>query len=139
MSESNLFSWAGSQPIWIQVFIGLVLFFFGLPLLVYLAAELFFVIGDSLAAVKVKFSQEAKAQRLPTTPEPDQFSDEVLFQALCHSFNGRRTTAQIEAYLSNKTSAEKSALKKNPKVLRALAEMKNEAIGPSYKPPCLPL
>ena len=126
MSESNMFSWASSQPIWIQVFIGLFLFFVVLPVVIFVVSEMFSGIGTSLDNLAKTFSRKSIPQVPQAATEPDKFSDEVLLQALCHIYSGRKTSSQIMDYLSDKTAAERSALKKNPQVLRAIAEMSNE-------------
>lgn len=128
MSEGNLISWAGSQPIWVQVFIGLALFFVGLPLAILLFSELFSAVGTSIASMAKGFSKEEPPRPQAVTQE-DSFSDDVLLQALCKSQGGRKTEEQIRDFLSYKSSAEKSALKRNPQVLRAVEELTSEQRG----------
>lgn len=126
MSEGNLISWAGSQPIWIQVFIGLTLFFVGLPLALFLISELFSSIGNFITSITNSFSKEAPSCSHNTAAQKDEFSDEILIQALCRTQKGRKTEMQIKDFLAPKSAAEKSALKRNPMVLRAIEEMANE-------------
>jgi len=123
MPEGNLISWAGSQPIWIQVFIGLALFFVGLPLSLFLISELFRTIGNFFSSMTNHPTKEVLSH---TVTQKDEFSDDVLIQALCRTQKGRKTEMQIRDFLSCKSSAEKSALKRNPLVLRAVEEMANE-------------
>lgn len=131
MSEGNLLSWASSQPIWIQVVIGLFVFFVVFPLVIFAASELFGGVGASLASL----SRGSEPQPAPASNEPDKFSDEMLFKALCHMYAERKTASEVKDYLSHKTAAERSALKKNPQVLRAIKEMSNENQSPEQPHP----
>ena len=122
MSEGNLLSWASSQQLWIQVVIGLFIFFVVFPLAIFAVSKLFGEVGASFASMSGK--SDPQPVRAPN--DPDKFSDEMLFKALCHMYSERKTASEVRDYLSHKLSAEKSALKKNPQVLRAISEMTNE-------------
>lgn len=125
MSEGNLLSWASSQPIWIQVVIGLFVFFVLFPLVIFAASELFSGLGTSLASL----SRGSEPQLAREPKEQDQLSDETLFKALCHLYAEKTSESELSDYLSCRTAAEKSALKKNFQVLRAIDEMGNENQG----------
>lgn len=123
MSEDNLLSWAGSQPIWFQVFIGLFLFFVGLPLIIYVVSVLFVGVSVSMLTLTKAFSRESKPQQRSVTSEPDKFSDEILCQALCQKYAGRKTASEMREYISTLTSEKKSELKKDPRVVQIVSEM----------------
>lgn len=122
MSESNLLSWTSSQPIWIQIVIGLFVFFVVFPLVVFAASELLSGVGTFLTSL----SRGSEPQPARASNEPGKPSDEMLFKAICHIYAERKTASQVRDHLSDKTSTEKSALKKNPQVLRAIEEMSIE-------------
>lgn len=50
----------------------------------------------------------------------------LLLRALVRMYDGRKTVEQLREYLESKTDAEKSALRKNPKVAEIIAEIKAE-------------
>lgn len=55
----------------------------------------------------------------------------LLLQALCHIHADRKTPEQIREWLETKTDAEKTALRKNPKVASIIEELR-AAAGKSY-------
>ncbi len=126
MSEDNLLSWASSQPIWIQIFISLFLFFVGLPLIIYVVSVLFVGVSVSILTLTKAFSRESKPQHRSVTSEPDKFSDDVLHQALYRLYAERKSATEVSEYISSLTSERKSELKKDPRVVRIVYEMRNE-------------
>lgn len=133
MSEDNLLSWASSQPIWIQVFIGLFLFFVGLPLIIYVVSILFVGVSVSILTLTKAFSRESKPQQRSATSELDKFSDDILRQALYHLYAERMTATEVNEYISILTSEEKSELKKDLRVVQIINEMRNETKNKDFE------
>lgn len=50
----------------------------------------------------------------------------LLLQALCRMYAGRKTAEDIKAFLVEKTDAEKTALRKNPRVAAIIEEIRAE-------------
>lgn len=50
----------------------------------------------------------------------------LLFQALCRMYQGRKTPEELRAFLADKTDAEKTALRKNPRVAQVIEEIRAE-------------
>ena len=50
----------------------------------------------------------------------------LLLQALCRMYAGRKTAEDIKAFLAEKTDAEKTALRKNPRVAAIIEEIRAE-------------
>jgi hypothetical protein len=50
----------------------------------------------------------------------------LLLQALCRMYAGRKTADELRAFLADKTDAEKTALRKNPRVAAIIEEIRAE-------------
>jgi len=50
----------------------------------------------------------------------------LLLQALCRMYAGRKTVDELKAFLADKTDAEKTALRKNPRVASVIEEIRAE-------------
>lgn len=50
----------------------------------------------------------------------------LLLQALCRMYQGRKTPDELKAFLADKTDAEKTALRKNPRVAQIIEEIRAE-------------
>ena len=50
----------------------------------------------------------------------------LLFQALCRMYAGRKTPDQLREFLADKSDAEKTALRKNPRVSTIIEEIRAE-------------
>ena len=50
----------------------------------------------------------------------------LLLQALCRMYEGRKTPEELKAFLVDKTDAEKTALRKNPRVAAIIEEIRAE-------------
>ena len=50
----------------------------------------------------------------------------LLLQALCRMYDGRKTAEQLREYLAGKTDAEKTALRKNPRIATIIEEIRAE-------------
>ena len=50
----------------------------------------------------------------------------LLLQALCRMYEGRKTVEDIKAFLAEKSDAEKTALRKNPRVATIIEEIRAE-------------
>ena len=50
----------------------------------------------------------------------------LLLQALCRMYEGRKTPDELKAFLADKTDAEKTALRKNPRVAAIIEELRAE-------------
>lgn len=55
----------------------------------------------------------------------------LLFRALFKMYDGRKSEAEIKAFLANKTEAEKTALRKNERVAAIIAELRLPATSGS--------
>ena len=50
----------------------------------------------------------------------------LLLQALCRMYAGRKTVEELKAFLADKSDAEKTALRKNPRVAAIIEEIRAE-------------
>ena len=50
----------------------------------------------------------------------------LLLQALCRMYAGRKTAEELKAFLADKSDAEKTALRKNPRVATIIEEIRAE-------------
>ena len=50
----------------------------------------------------------------------------LLLQALCRMYAGRKTAEELKAFLVDKSDAEKTALRKNPRVAQIIEEIRAE-------------
>lgn len=50
----------------------------------------------------------------------------LLLQALCRMYAGRKTPDELKAFLADKTDAEKTALRKNPRVAQIIEDIRAE-------------
>lgn len=50
----------------------------------------------------------------------------LLLQALCRMYDGRKTADELKAFLADKSDAEKTALRKNPRVAAIIEDIRAE-------------
>lgn len=50
----------------------------------------------------------------------------LLLQALCRMYAGRKTAEELKAFLADKSDAEKTALRKNPRVAQIIEDIRAE-------------
>ena len=50
----------------------------------------------------------------------------MLLQALCRMYEGRKTVEELKAFLVDKSDAEKTALRKNPRVAAIIEDIRAE-------------
>ena len=50
----------------------------------------------------------------------------LLLQALCRMYAGRKTSDELKAFLADKSDAEKTALRKNPRVAQIIEDIRAE-------------
>ena len=50
----------------------------------------------------------------------------LLLQALCRMYTGRKTADELKAFLADKSDAEKTALRKNPRIASIIEEIRAE-------------
>ena len=50
----------------------------------------------------------------------------LLLQALCRMYSGRKTPEELKAFLADKSDAEKTALRKNPRVAQIIEDIRAE-------------
>ena len=81
-------------------------------------------IDDKFQAVKAVYDRLLAGQWNATREGGGQ-SGGLLFKALCRMYS-TKSPEQIMAYLSGKTDAEKTALRKNPKVAAIIEEIRAE-------------
>lgn len=86
-------------------------------------------IDDKYQAVKAVYDRLLAGQ-WNAAREGGGGSGGLLFKALCRMYE-TKTPAQIKAYLESKTDAEKTALRKNPKVADLIDIIRNESGKPS--------
>lgn len=119
MTIGGLFDQINSQPIWLQVVIGLVVFFVVLPLVL----QGLFVVWESIKHSITPSVASTVASSAPS-PDPSEPSNELLYQALC-MMNPHKGEEQIRSFLKGKVAFEKRALKKNPQVARVIQGLVN--------------
>lgn len=82
-------------------------------------------VEDKYQAVKTVYDRLLAGQ-WNATREGGGGNGGLLFQALCRMYEGRKTPEEIRAFLDTKTDAEKTALRKNPRVAAIIEEIRAE-------------
>jgi hypothetical protein len=82
-------------------------------------------VEDKYQAVKTVYDRLLAGQ-WNATREGGGNAGGLLFQALCRMYAGRKTAEDIKAFLAEKTDAEKTALRKNPRVAAIIEEIRAE-------------
>ena len=82
-------------------------------------------VEDKYQAVKTVFDRLLSGQ-WNATREGGGTSGGLLLQALVRMYAGRKTPDELRAFLAEKTDAEKTALRKNPRVAQIIEEIRAE-------------
>ena len=82
-------------------------------------------IEDKFQAVKTVYDRLLSGQ-WNATREGGGNAGGLLFQALCRMYQGRKTPDQLREFLADKTDAEKTALRKNPRVAQIIEDIRAE-------------
>lgn len=82
-------------------------------------------VEDKYQAVKAVFDRLLGGQ-WNATREGGGNAGGLLFQALCRMYAGRKTPDELRAFLADKSDAEKTALRKNPRVVAIIEEIRAE-------------
>jgi len=82
-------------------------------------------IDDKYQAVRVVYDR-LLAGAWNATREGGSASGGLLFMALCRMYEGRKTPEALKAFLADKTDAEKTALRKNPRVAQIIDDIRAE-------------
>lgn len=136
MSKNEILMWASTQPVWVQVFIALVLFFVVLPLI-------FTILGWLFVGVASLKSPSTYSKTLTTKPDiykdgglDDTEVHNQLLAVLCVLYAGKNTEDQMREYIGSKTDAEKRAMLRNPRLSRINERLQEEVIAPIASVPC---
>ena len=82
-------------------------------------------VEDKYQAVKTVYDRLLSGQ-WNATREGGGNAGGLLFQALCRMYQGRKTPDQLREFLADKTDAEKTALRKNPRVAQIIEDIRAE-------------
>lgn len=82
-------------------------------------------VEDKYQVVKTVFDRLLAGQ-WNATREGGGATGGLLLQALCRMYAGRKTPDELRAFLADKTDAEKTALRKNPRVAAIIEEIRAE-------------
>jgi hypothetical protein len=82
-------------------------------------------VEDKYQAVKTVYDRLLAGQ-WNATREGGGATGGLLLQALCRMYAGRKTADELRAFLADKTDAEKTALRKNPRVAAIIEEIRAE-------------
>ena len=82
-------------------------------------------VEDKYQAVKTVYDRLLAGQ-CNATREGGGNAGGLLLQALCRMYAGRKTVDELKAFLADKTDAEKTALRKNPRVAQIIEEIRAE-------------
>ena len=82
-------------------------------------------VEDKYQAVKTVYDRLLSGQ-WNATREGGGNAGGLLAQALCRMYAGRKTAEDIKAFLADKSDAEKTALRKNPRVAAIIEEIRAE-------------
>ena len=82
-------------------------------------------VEDKYQAVKTVFDRLLAGQ-WNATREGGGATGGLLLQALCRMYAGRKTPDELKAFLADKSDAEKTALRKNPRVATIIEEIRAE-------------
>ena len=82
-------------------------------------------VEDKYQAVKAVYDRLLAGQ-WNATREGGGNAGGLLLQALCRMYEGRKTVEELKAFLADKTDAEKTALRKNPRVAAIIEDIRAE-------------
>ena len=82
-------------------------------------------VEDKYQAVKTVYDRLLGGQ-WNATREGGGNAGGLLFQALCRMYAGRKTPEELKAFLADKSDAEKTALRKNPRVAQIIEDIRAE-------------
>lgn len=82
-------------------------------------------VEDKYQAVKTVYDRLLAGQ-WNATREGGGNAGGLLFQALCRMYDGRKTPEQLREFLADKSDAEKTALRKNPRIAAIIEEIRAE-------------
>lgn len=82
-------------------------------------------VEDKYQAVKIVFDR-LLAGHWNATREGGGATGGLLLQALCRMYAGRKTVEELKAFLAGKSDAEKTALRKNPRVAAIIEDIRAE-------------
>lgn len=82
-------------------------------------------VEDKYQAVKTVYDRLLAGQ-WNATREGGGATGGLLLQALCRMYAGRKTPDELKAFLAEKADAEKTALRKNPRVAQIIEEIRAE-------------
>lgn len=82
-------------------------------------------VEDKYQAVKTVYDRLLSGQ-WNATREGGGNAGGLLFQALCRMYQGRKTPDQLREFLADKSDAEKTALRKNPRVAQIIEDIRAE-------------
>ena len=82
-------------------------------------------VDDKYQAVKIVYDR-LLAGSWNATREGGGATGGLLLQALCRMYAGRKTAEELKAFLADKSDAEKTALRKNPRVAAIIEEIRAE-------------
>jgi len=82
-------------------------------------------VEDKFQAVKTVFDRLLAGQ-WNAVREGGGATGGLLLQALCRMYAGRKTAEELKAFLADKSDAEKTALRKNPRVAQIIEDIRAE-------------
>ena len=82
-------------------------------------------VEDKYQAVKVVYDRLLAGQ-WNAAREGGGNAGGLLLQALCRMYDGRKTPDELKAFLADKSDAEKTALRKNPRVATIIEDIRAE-------------
>ena len=82
-------------------------------------------VADKYQAVKTVFDRLLAGQ-WNAVREGGGATGGLLLQALCRMYAGRKTADELKAFLADKSDAEKTALRKNPRVAQIIEDIRAE-------------
>ena len=82
-------------------------------------------VEDKYQAVKTVYDRLLTGQ-WNATREGGGSTGGLLLQALCRMYAGRKTPDELKAFLADKSDAEKTALRKNPRVAQIIEDIRAE-------------
>ena len=82
-------------------------------------------VEDKYQAVKIVYDRLLAGQ-WNAVREGGGSTGGLLFQALCRMYAGRKTPDELKAFLADKSDAEKTALRKNPRVATIIEDIRAE-------------
>ena len=83
-------------------------------------------VEDKYQAVKTVYDRLLAGQWNATREGGGGATGGLLLQALCRMYAGRKTPDELKAFLADKSDAEKTALRKNPRVAQIIDDIRAE-------------